>query len=80
MSKSTTIDEEREEAKVTELTLEERVNYLEQQGRAVLLCQKNMLENFRGLIEAITEQREVDELGEEIFENVINLSLPPSEE
>ena len=80
MSKSTTIDEEYEEAKVTELTLEERVNYLEQQGRAVLLCQKNMLENFRGLIEAITEQREVDELGEEIFENVINLSLPPSEE
>tara|TARA_R110000851_G_scaffold164659_1_gene308984 strand:+ start:730 stop:972 length:243 start_codon:yes stop_codon:yes gene_type:complete len=80
MSKSTTIDEEREEAKVTEPTLEERVNYLEQQGRAVLLCQKNMLENFRGLIEAITEQREVDELGEEIFENVINLSSLPSEE
>tara|TARA_R110000851_G_scaffold318315_1_gene482118 strand:- start:37 stop:279 length:243 start_codon:yes stop_codon:yes gene_type:complete len=80
MSETTVIDAEFEE---TEITLEQRVQNLELQGKAILESQKNMLQNFRGLIEAITEQREMDEPEEEVFENIINLtnlSLVSSEE
>ena len=80
MSETTVIDAEFEEI---EITLEQRVQNLELQGKAILESQKNMLQNFRGLIEAITEQREMDEPEEEVFENIINLtnlSLVSSEE
>ena len=75
MSKRTIIDVGNGEIE----TIENRVEALEQQVKMLLESQKNILEHFQEMILAVTEIA-TGAVEEEVFENIINLSLSPSDE
>jgi len=56
-----------------------RLDALEQQVKMLLESQKNILEHFQEMILAVTEIA-TGAVEEEVFENIINLSLSPSDE
>lgn len=55
MSEPTVIDAEFEEAEATEITLEDRIESLEGLVKGLLQGHKNILEQFREMIAAVTE-------------------------
>ena len=77
MSEPTIIDAEDVEQ---EFTIEGRVEELEGLVRGLLESHKNILEHFREMVLAVTEVATAATTEEEVFENIIDLSLVSSEE
>ena len=80
MSEPTIIDAEDIETETTEITLEDKVEELEGLVKGLLEGHKNILEHFQEMVRAVTEVANATVTEEEIFENIIDLSLVSSEE